>query len=149
MASRQSLAPVWANEWIQGLLGELINVTPTGLTFVGGDVHLFTGATVPTVDNVAADFTEPTFTGYAAVNMATLFRNPVSPQLNTIFFNAVIQRTGGAISDTVTGYYVVTATGELVLAERFVEAVSFNVVGALLDLGIYFPYPMLTTVPGQ
>jgi len=149
MASRQSLAPVWSNEFVTAILAELRNASPTGLTLNGGDVHLFVGPTVPTPATVVADFTEPTFTGYAAVNMATLFANPVTPQLLTNFFNAIIQRTGGAVDDTVTGYYVLLGTGELVMSERFAEPVTFSVVGALLDLGIYFPWFMLPTVPAQ
>lgn len=95
-------------------------------TFSGAlHVRLFKNNLTPTPDNVVGDFTESTFTGYAAISFGSLGADgwtdtPIyqwAKTAGTYTFNG----TGG-VNENVYGYYVTDGGGNLLFSHRFAGA---------------------------
>lgn len=87
----------------------------------GGSIRLFTNDFVPGPNTVLADITEATFSGYAAVVTANWGQPFLNPQgfVEVDAPSAQFNHNGGAIVESVFGYYVTDAGGALVTVERF------------------------------
>lgn len=94
-------------------------------------VHLFTNALTPTPSSVVGDFTEATFTGYAAVAVAGWNANRLNTD-GSISIDATNVMTfvgpGDATGETIQGYYVLAAGG----GTPYLYAVRFPTPVALL-----------------
>jgi hypothetical protein len=91
-------------------------------------IRLFVNDVTPDANSIAAQFTEPTFTGYAAVNLtmdAVSLNNtnvPVS-QSNLVRF----QPSADGGTDQAYGIFITTAAGVLIAAERFDAPIPMQV----------------------
>lgn len=110
----------------------LEGVVGTGGPADAGVLKLFINNPSITEDSVVADFTEPTFTGYAEISalaFGAVYQGP-SGQLLATAPGGLFQRTGGAISEVANGYFIVdTAETGFVYAAYFDTPVSFAEVG--------------------
>ena len=102
-------------------------------------LRLFQNNWTPTVTDTVANYTEATFSGYAAVDISALWgaaytngagQGEIDCPEQTFAFG------GGAISNYVYGAYVLSAGGILVYAERFAAPVYMS---ASPDQIIYTP----------
>jgi hypothetical protein len=85
------------------------------------EVHLFTGATVPTEDSVAADFTEAALSTAAGVALANLTA-AINLPLGQAGIKQQCEWIAGAAptEETITGYMILDGPGGTLLgAERF------------------------------
>lgn len=91
--------------------------------------RLYTGLKVPADGDVLADYTaiEADFSGYAQADM----NNPVvagavdgNGRANMEWDEVSFTHNGGPTNNTVTGYFVVDAGGNLLWAERFTQEVQ-------------------------
>lgn len=72
-------------------------------------VHLYKTAVIPTLDSIAADFTEADYTGYAAVAMGGYLLQYWQSQGAAVAWPttpALFQPTGSAITNTIYGYWM-------------------------------------------
>lgn len=86
-------------------------------------LRLFQNNKVPAATDVAADYTEATFTGYAAQPIIT-FAAPVLTAPREITSAAPMLFTAGVIGtgNSIYGYYVTDLAGNLLWAERDTNA---------------------------
>lgn len=131
---------------VRALLGALSAAPADPLLDTPKLVLWVDGPTV-TPDFDPADYTAPTFHGYAPAPMT------LSPPVNiggtdlavieSVVFTAT---TGGAIADSCNGYMVVDTTLAIgYLIERFPTPISFGAVGDFLDIDLILPLPMVYT----
>lgn len=89
-------------------------------------VHLFTNNINPTPQNVVGDFTEPTFTGYAAQAVAAWDTDELGADGSAGVFNTAVKTwvgPGDATGQTVYGYFLRSAG----VGTPLVSAVKFAV----------------------
>ena len=106
-------------------ISELILMGYIQFNLTGGSVwrlRLFQNNYIPVNGTLVANFTEATFSGYAAQTVPN-FGSPstVSNKAKIVAASAcVFSHNGGGTSNTVYGYYFTDSTGvSLILAERF------------------------------
>lgn len=110
-------------------LAQLLALTTTPGAFFGAIVKLFQNDFTPSRAAVVGDFTEATYTGYAAssaVTWAAPFIDPVAGP--TVMSNLVAFPAGSpfVISNQIYGYYVVDGSGNLLFSERFGTPVNVS-----------------------
>lgn len=92
-----------------------------------------------------ADYTEPTFNGYAAA--AVTLAAPVNiggTDLARIGSVDFVATSGGPIDDTCNGYALVDTTLAIgYLIERFPNPISFGAIGDFLQIDLIVPLPMV------
>jgi hypothetical protein len=99
----------------------LTHLITTGGPLFGAIVGLFTNTITITHTTVFADLVEATFAGYsrsATITWGTVFTNPsffAEADGNTTQFNC----TGSTTPETITGYFVVDGSSQLLYAENF------------------------------
>jgi hypothetical protein len=98
-------------------------------------------------DFAPADYTAPTFHGYAAT--ALTFTAPINlggTDLGVIATANFVATAGGAIDDTCNGYMIVDTTLAVpYMIELFANPVSFGHIGDFLQLDVVLPLPMVYT----
>jgi len=108
-------------------------------------VKLFTNNLTPTPDNVIADFTVPTYTGYSPLNLgddtpATTYVDPVTGKINIVLPADVMMLTfpcnaAPAEPQTIYGYFVTDAAGTVLKgAERFETPIVISDVGQAVSI---------------
>lgn len=109
------------------------------------NVHLYSNTFTPSPDSVLADFTECTFTGYAAVPLGTLSA-PVNTGASTMGVVASVLFTAGSpftTPDNAVGYFITDTTNAILYcAERFSAPIPFAAAGDFLDLTVVLPLPL-------
>lgn len=100
--------------------------------FVGAILHLSTTNFTPNQNTVLADFTEATFTGYAASSAVTWGAAHLEPNGNAVSVGSAktFTQTGTTITEIVYSWYLVTALGAYLLGGAFDTPLNFNQVGA-------------------
>lgn len=92
----------------------LKDTSPGALT-----LHLYSSNTTPTATSTTANFTEATFTNYAAKTLARSDWAYVDTASNVVTWGNVAQSwTCGATGQTVYGYFVTSGT-DVVWAQKF------------------------------
>jgi hypothetical protein len=123
-------------------VGAMNNIGLVRTNLVNCEVNLFQNDVTPTPATVLGDLTVATFSGYAAIVVAALlaaYLDPIggaSAQIGTVQFD----HSGGAVANTIYGFWVETAGGVLILAGRFDQAVPMNVLGDSIPLDIKFNF---------
>lgn len=105
----------------------------------GCTLRLFQNNKVPDVDDVEGDYTESTFTGYAA-EVTPFWPTPALGPDDTVSMThptITFPCTGGAAQD-VYGYYLTDATTGLILAERYSGAPFAISAGLAFAVQLYF-----------
>lgn len=109
-------------------LERLLTSTRTYLNS-GSELRLFIDDLTPAADDAIDDYTEPTFTGYALVDLLDGFTEPVKDSvgvwsMETEIFTYEITE---ALEEVELFGYFITKGGNLKYAERFPEPVSLEV----------------------
>ena len=110
-------------------------------------IKLFTDGPSISPDFDPADYTAPTFHGYAAAavtlgGVVNLGGTDLGVTASVLF----IATTGGAIDDSCSGYCLVDTTQAIgYMIERFAAPISFGAVGDFLQLDLILPLPMVYT----
>lgn len=118
----------------------LLSMIKNEATFAGIHLHLYKNNYTPVDATVLGDFTEANFDGYASE--VPTFTIPAEVA-NKASMNDSSPRTfthdGGAIANTVYGYYVTCDAGPVLMwAERFSAPVSMSALGDSLSVQLYF-----------
>lgn len=106
----------------------------TGGVLLAADVHLFVNSFTPNKVMLPADFTPPTYDGYAEVSLVGA--DWTDPYLNgagnweiSTLAQVEFESTGTTVADMIQGYAIIDGTGILVrLAERFPAPVPIGVI---------------------
>lgn len=138
---------VWGRALVNAMLAAL-SARPAAALLATPTVRLFVGDTAPSPDSVFADFTEPTFHGYAPVTLTLAGPVQLGTQATGMIAAAnFIATSGGTIDDTVTGYWLTDGVSAVYGAERFADAVEFGAVGDFLDLSVALPVGLYQANP--
>lgn len=139
---------VYQETLLEAIATNLTVALPVDLGLSAGTIRLFTNDFQPTPNSLLVDFTEATFPGYAGVAMPTLSvglnsagRWEMFGQSNAIFAQ------NGAGSETVHGWYVENAGGQMSVAERFDDPVLFTGQGDYLVLVYRMVLALSSLVP--
>jgi hypothetical protein len=131
---------------VEALLDALSTV-PGAALLATPKLVLWTDGPTITPDWDPADFTAPTFHGYAPV--AITFAGSVNiggTDLAVVKSGIFIATTGGAIDDSCNGYALVDTTLAIpYLIERFPTPMNFGTVGDFLQIDLIVPLPMVYT----
>lgn len=99
-------------------------------------VHLFTNNHTPTAADTFSDYTEPTFTGYAAQAIpgwnAAVLDTPSTVHVDATDFCSFQPSGSGSLPQTVYGAYFVDQNGFLMAAELFDNPFIFTDTGSIL-----------------
>lgn len=131
----------WGYTLLSSLVG-CLTARPAAAILSTPTVHLCVNSPNITPGSLPADFTEATFTGYAAVAIST-WSAVLNLMLNVIGIagSALFVQTGTAITQTVTGYYVTDGTGAVFYgAELFPTPVPMSSIGSFVDLTVVLPF---------
>lgn len=147
---RRTISPTVMAAQLAELLEDLAGTVGIAEVFVGAEVHLYTNAPTITKDSVVGDFTEATFTGYAAVTTVTWSAAPGNVGNVGKVMYAQVVFTAGAITppgETCNGFYM-TDSGATALysAEEFADPVPFDEPADFLELDLYFELPYIWPV---
>lgn len=149
---RISSTPTVMRAQLTELLDDLVGTVGLSEVFVGAEVHLYTNTPAIDPDNVVGDFTEATFTGYAAVTTVTWGAPGNVSNVGLVVYSQVTF-TAGAVTppgEDVQGYYLTdSGASNVYAAEQFDDPVSFNESGDFLELDLYFQIPFIWTVTDQ
>ena len=134
--NRESTNLVWKRSLGADLLA-CVMTRPAAALLAAPQMALFVGDTVPTADSVFADFTEPTFSGYARQTLDTT--PPIVTVENfwlAILWNAIFTSTSPTpyVTASVTGYFLTDAGGAYWGGERFDSAALFTQGGDFLTI---------------
>lgn len=139
----QSMLPIWGN-FIAAYLLNALTTVPGAKAIVTGEIHLFTATSGPiTRASLPAQFTEAAFTGYAAVattgggSIVNLPSGDGQGIINTA--NFVCTTTGAG--ESILGYWVQDAAGNLILAELFANPVPIVNSGDFVSLDVIYAFP--------
>jgi hypothetical protein len=146
----QSLVPWLQTTLLQALLGAL-QTRPAAALLTTPTVHLYTalsGQLGPAVD--VSQFTEATFSGYAAVALSG-FTGPVNVPSNQgqgIFGSSEFTANSSITSpgQIALGYWVDDGTSTIYLCESFETPVLFVNPGDFLNLATFFAIPWTTRI---
>ncbi len=125
------------------VLKSILDSIKTSILLVGGGagfkVKLAVAPFAPTPNSVpSTDFTEATFTGYAAVTLTAMaadqFVGNTWESVATTLAN--FASTGTAVTNSVVGYWLESNTGELLGYDTFTPAIGFNGPGDALNLAV-------------
>jgi len=141
----QSRNPVYSRAILDALLGAL-DVVPGAALLVTPFVHLFTAGPSPiTIDSVPADFTEATFTGYAADSLALPLLGPITADSLNQGVHQEVDFLAGAVSppgETILGYWIDEAASggtDFYMGEIFETPVAISALGNYISLDVVFP----------
>ena len=99
---------------------------------LNGTLHLYQNDYTPLTSSVAGDFTECTFSGYAAYDFAAGGQNWPSAGLDgsnnaqSVHTDVEFEHNGGATANDVYGYYMLDGGGDFICGERYAGA-PFNI----------------------
>jgi hypothetical protein len=136
----QSFLPVWGLALLNAMLAAL-QVRPGAALTAALHVHLFTATSQQLTQNsTVAQFTEATFTGYAAVVLGTLSGpvNTPSKTATALFLNPSFVCSASGTPNVILGYWVDDGAGNFIMAESFASPVPIVNPGDFIDLGILF-----------
>jgi len=103
------------------LLDEIHAILPTS------EVRLFQNNLTISATTVIGDFTEATYSGYAAQTSAwTTPATDGSGRAHTQSDVLQYAHSGGATANTIYGYYVVSSGGDLLFAEKFASSITMD-----------------------
>lgn len=123
----------------------MLNLIKSG-QLTGSILRLFQNNYTPLDTDTAANFTQATFTGYAAITLNT-WGTPFTNGSNKAEVDEIIRtftQTGVGVTNTVYGYYVTDGSGNLLWAERNpAGGVAMNAIG-----NTYTVLPKMTLVTG-
>jgi len=146
----QSRNPVYSRAILDALLGALDTV-PAAALLVTPFVHLFTAGPSPiTPDSVPADFTEATFTGYAADALALPLLGPITADSLHQGVHQEVDFLAGAVTppgQVILGYWIdeaATAGTDFYMGEIFEVPIPIAALGNYISLDVVFP---LTNAP--
>jgi len=144
MATRITSQYTWSKTILQNFLKALSTI-PVATLFTTPKVRLFSGATVPGVNNAVPDFTTAVYTGYADVAITLSAPVNVSPAAQGVVASPLFTSPGsGAFTgDTITGYILFDGALAYYGGERFASAVPFSAFGDFLDLTLILPLQAL------
>lgn len=149
---RISATPTVMRAQLTELLDDLVGTVGLSEVFVGAEVHLYTNTPVIEPGNIVGDFTEATFTGYAAVTTVT-WSAPGNVSNVGLAVHSQVLFTAGAITppgETVQGYYLTdSGASNVYAAEQFDDPVPFDEIADFLELDLYFQIPWIWTVTDQ
>jgi len=145
MPQVQSKNPVYARALSDALL-DALSARPAAALLVTPFVHLFTAGPSPvTPDAVPGDFTEATFTGYAAVALALPLLGSVQIDPEDLAQHNEVDFLAGAVTppgENILGYWVDEAAAAgtvLYLAEIFETPIPIAALGDYISLDVAFP----------
>lgn len=137
-----SLTPVLSETLVAALLAAL-NTRPGAALLATPTLHLYSSVSGPiSPASTVSQFTECTFTGYAAVTLSSF----VGPILLPNNLGYGILGVGNFLAGSVTppgqsavGYWIDDGSTALYLAEQFAAPVPFVSLGNFLELSVIFP----------
>lgn len=128
---------------VRALLAAL-SVAPDDPLFATPKIALWVDGPAIGPDFDPADYTPPTFNGYAAA--AITLSAPVNiggTDLARIGSVNFVATSGGPIDDSCNGYMVVDTTLAVgYMIERFASPINFGAIGDFLDMDLILPLPM-------
>ncbi len=141
----RSVAPILRRELTVLAMLACLKTRPAAALLTTPTVHLFSAFSVaPNPDSIAADFTEMTFSGYAAQALTLGAVIPNLPTGNGMGIHGEVDFTAdsGIVlpGETALGYYVDEGAGvTLYMAELFATPFPFVVPFDQLSLDVIFP----------
>lgn len=131
---------------IQALLGAL-SAAPDDPLLATPKLVLWTDGPTITPDFSPADYTAPTFHGYAAGAVTlTGVVNIGGSDLAVLGNKDFIATAGGPIDDSCNGYMLVDTTLAVgYLIERFDSPIAFGAIGDFLEIDLIVPLPTVYT----
>jgi hypothetical protein len=142
----QSLNPTIAASLLAGMLAAMLT-RPGAALMSALKVHLYTAGPSPIKPIQApTDFTEATFTGYAAVTLAALSGPIITPRgtCEALFGNASFVATGATPANTILGYWLDDGSTNFFAGEAFPTPIPIAAIGNFIDLAVILG---LTYVP--
>lgn len=130
---------------IDALLAALSTV-PGAALLATPKVLLWTDGPTITPDWDPADYTEATFSGYAAatVTLSVASVNIGGTDQARVATVTFVAATGGPIADTCNGYALVDTTKAIpYMIERFPTGFAFGAIGDFLQIDLIVPLPMV------
>jgi len=124
------------DEGLEALLQDIIdNVLPTA------KVHLFTNTHTPAAGDTVADYTEPTWPGYAAAS-GVVWSGPVVTSSIAYTDSDLIEYavTGSPGAEVVRGYYVTDSTSAILYFAENIASPVTPVVGIDVQLQVRFRF---------
>jgi len=145
MPQVQSKNPVLARDLVDAMLSALDTV-PGAALLVTPKVKLFTAGPNPILPTtVPADFTEATFTGYAAAALTLPLLGPVNIDANDRAVHHEVDFVAGAVvapGETILGYWVdddVAAPTKMYFGEIFENPIAISALGDYISLDVAVP----------
>ena len=136
---RRSLNPVFARASVVALMNALNGTIGLAEVLDGAELRLFVNDMTPNSNTAFADFTEPTFTGYAAVTPLT-WSAQGNAGTDGLYNDAEVNITCTVAplpAETVRGYFLCAAGGGAFLfGERFEDPVGIAAIGDQSSLQI-------------
>jgi len=135
----------WAQDVVEDLLGAL-SAAPGAALLTTPKAHLYINDKTPTPADVPGDYTEATFTGYAADALGTLL-GPVNLLTNVVGMHCEVDFLAGVVTppgELCIGVYLTDTTGAIYYGGwRFPDPVNFAQAGDALSLDIVLPLPLV------
>jgi hypothetical protein len=139
----ESVLPI-LGAFIQAGILSALTARPAAALISSWTLHLATVVPSPlTPQNVPGDFTEATFTGYAAsaVTFASGQVNLPSGQGVGLLQNAVFACSASGTPNNINGYFIKDGAGNFILGEAFAAPIPIVNPGDFVDLTVIFPEP--------
>lgn len=127
-------------------LADMLGAYTERLASPGYKLRLFSNDLVPVETNVAADFVECAFNGYVPLDLTDWGNGPTATLPTVVtwgsLFSYEFTKAIGPIHEYAYGWYITSAAGDVVLADRFPARAVFD--APLDDIKI----KMLLTIAG-
>jgi len=140
MPSFTAVAPILNQAWVDTIVTAFITA-PGGALTTTVKVHLRTDLGAPTPQDTSGTYTEANYTSYAAIAVTLTGPVNLTDQLEAAIANAIFVITGAGpyTGNSVTGYYVTSATNTLIASENFPTPIGMADLGDFINLGVALP----------
>jgi hypothetical protein len=133
----RSQTPVAGKSLLDAILAALVIAVPAAILDITSKVRLFKVGPVPNKDMVFADFTEPTFTGYATVTLASVLGPHNIPNGRMVHKEVDFACTADGTAEDILGYFITDSGGTKVfLAEQFPAPVPMSTAGDTISIDV-------------
>jgi hypothetical protein len=142
----QSIQPTLGQVAVLEALLACLMTRPAAALLTTPTVHLFTSGPAPvTPQATVASFTEASFTGYAAVVLASLLGPVNSPSgtCEAVFNNAVFIAGALSTGQNILGYWVDNGSTVFYLGEYFPAPIAIAHPGDFIDLAVMVGAPFM------
>lgn len=123
-------------------VGAMHNIGLLRTDLINCEVNLFQNNLTPLPSTVIGDLTVATYSGYAAKVVTALLAAYIDPAGGASAQIATIQydHSGGGVANSIYGFWVETAAGDLILVGRFEEPIPMNFLGDSIPLDVKFNF---------